>query len=147
MGAYEIESLNKEIIRIITDDEHYGESNYPFHIKPNFSTLGSFIETKPPAPLIGSVFDDSIGNLLGFDGTILFKEYNLSKKPVDILSFDNIFLHTNIAQGLIFKGKRTGIIHNFTISDYKKIAFLIFLNKNDKDLFFEIGFSERFLIV
>ena len=35
--------------------------------------------------------------------------------PVDILSFDNIFIETDIAQGMIFKGKRTGIIHNFTM--------------------------------
>ena len=26
------------------DEEHYTESNYPFTIKPNFSTLGSIIE-------------------------------------------------------------------------------------------------------
>ena len=37
------------------------------------------------------------------------------KKPVEILSFDNIFLHTDIAKGMIFRGKRTGIIHNFTL--------------------------------
>ena len=43
-GAYEIESLNKEIKRIVIDQEHYTETNYPFNIKPNFSTLGSIIE-------------------------------------------------------------------------------------------------------
>ena len=43
-GAYEIESLNNEIKRINIDDEHYNEANYPFKIKPNFSTLGSIIE-------------------------------------------------------------------------------------------------------
>ena len=43
-GAYEIESLNNEIKRIIIDEEHYTEANYPFSIKPNFSTLGSIIE-------------------------------------------------------------------------------------------------------
>ena len=40
-GAYEIESLNDEITRIIIDEEHYTEANYPFKTKPNFSTLGS----------------------------------------------------------------------------------------------------------
>ena len=43
-GAYEIESLNNEIKRIIIDQEHYTEANYPVSIKPNFSTLGSSIE-------------------------------------------------------------------------------------------------------
>ena len=33
-----------------------------------------------------------------------------------MLSFDNIFLETNIAQGMIFKGKISGIIHNWTMT-------------------------------
>ena len=114
-GAYEIESLNNEIKRIIIDEEHYTEAIYPFNIKPNFSTLGSIIEISTQGPVITFIPDDSIGNLLGFDKTTIFEEYNLSPNPVDILSFDNIFIDTNIAQGLIFKGKRTGIIHNFTM--------------------------------
>ena len=51
-GAYEIESLNNEIKRIIIDEEHYTEANYPFTIKPNFSTLGSIIEISPQGPII-----------------------------------------------------------------------------------------------
>ena len=114
-GAYEIESLNNEIKRIIIDQEYYTETNYPFNIKPNFRTLGSIIEISTQGPLITFVPDDSIGDLLGFIKTTIFEEYNLSPNPVDILSFDNIFLQCNIAQGMIFRGKRSGIIHNFTM--------------------------------
>ena len=114
-GAYELENLNNEIKRIIIDEEHYTEANYPFKIKPNFSTLGSIIEIFTQGPVITFVPDDSIRNLLGFNKTTIFEEYNLSPNPVDILSFDNIFLKCNIAQGMIFKGKRSGIIHNFTM--------------------------------
>ena len=114
-GAYEIESLNNEIKRIIIDQEHYTETNYPFNIKPNFSTLGSIIEISTQGPIITFVPDDSIGDLLGFNKTTIFEEYNLSPNPVDILSFDNIFLECNIAKGMIFRGKRSGIIHNFTM--------------------------------
>ena len=39
--AYEIESLNDIIKRIIIDEDHFTEANYPFTIKPNFSTLRS----------------------------------------------------------------------------------------------------------
>ena len=53
--------------------------------------------------MFGFVFDDSIDNLLGFNETILWEEYILSPNPVDILSFDNIFLETDIAQGKIFR--------------------------------------------
>ena len=115
-GAYEIESLDAEIKRILIDKEYYTEASYPFSIKPNFSTLGSITTITAQGPIIGFVFDDSIGNLLGFNETILWEEYNLSQNPVDILSFDNIFIETDIAQGMIFKGKRTGIIHNWTMT-------------------------------
>ena len=114
-GAYEIERLNYEIKRIIIDQEHYTETNYPFNIKPNFSTLGSIIEISSQGPIITFVPTDSIGDLLGFNKTTIFEEYNLSPNPVDILSFDNIFIETDIAKGMIFKGKRTGINYNFTM--------------------------------
>ena len=38
-----------------------------------------------------------------------------SSNPVDILSFDNIFLERDIPQCITFKGKRSGIIHIFTM--------------------------------
>ena len=115
LGPYEIESLNCEIKRIIIDDEHFTEANYPFKIKPKFSTLGSIIEKSNQESAISFRPDDSIGSLLGFNKRTIYEEYNLSDNPVDILSFDNIFIDCDIAQGMIFKGKRTGIIHNFTM--------------------------------
>ena len=114
-GAYEIESLNNEIKRIFIDKDYYTNEDYPFMIKPIFGTLGSIIEISQPGAVIGFVFDDSIGNLLGFNETLLYKEYNLSPNRVDILSFDNIFIECDIAQGLIFRGKRPRIIHSFTM--------------------------------
>ena len=107
--------MNDEIKRIIIDKEYYTETNYPFTIKPNFSTLGSIVEIKAQGPIIAFIFDVSIESLLGFNETIIYEENNLSPNPVDILSFDNIFLETDIAQGMIFKGRRSGIIHNFTM--------------------------------
>ena len=65
--------------------------------------------------MIGFVFVNYIGNLLGFNETIIWDEHKLSPNPVDILSFDKIFLECDIAQGMIFKGNRSGIIHNFTM--------------------------------
>ena len=114
-GAYEIESLNDEIKRIIIDENHFSEGNYPFKIKPNFTTLGSIVEIIDPEAAISFKPDDSIGSLLGFNKRIIYEEYNLSDNPVDILSFDNFFLECNIAQGMIFRGKRSRIIHNFTM--------------------------------
>ena len=114
-GAFELVSLNSEIKRIIIDKGHYSEKEYPFTIRPNFSTLGSIIEMSPQGLMINFLFDDSIGDLLGFHAITLYEEYIISPNPVDILSFDNIFNHTNVAQGMIFKGKRSGKYFNFTM--------------------------------
>ena len=97
-GSYEIESLNDDFKRIIIDKGQYTKNAYPLKIKANFITLGSIVEIQSQGPLIGFVSDDSIRILLGFNETILWEEYNLSQNPVDILSFDNIFIHTDIAQ-------------------------------------------------
>ena len=114
-GAYELESLDDEIKRICIFDGHFRESNYPFIIKPSFSTLGSIIQIDEGIGRhIDFEHDDSFRDLLGYKPKILNKEYNLSDQPVDILSFDNILIETDIAKGMIFKGKRTGIIINFT---------------------------------
>ena len=115
-GAYELENLNNEIKRLIIDEEHYTDANYPFTIKPNFSTLGSIIEISTQGPVISFLPDDSIRDLLGFNKTTVFEEYNLSSYPVDIISFDNIFIETDIAKGMIFRGKRSGIIHNWSMN-------------------------------
>ena len=113
-GAYELEILSNEIKRIIIEEDHYTEANYPFTIKPNFSTLAPIIETSAQRPVIIFVPDDSIGDFLGFNKATIYEEYNLSPNPVDILSFENIFLECDIAQALIFRCKRSGTIHNFT---------------------------------
>ena len=66
-------------------------------------------------PVKAFVPDDIIRDLLGLNKTTKYEEHNLSPNSVDILSFDNIFLECNFAQGMIFRGKRSGIIHNFTL--------------------------------
>ena len=107
--------MNDEIKRIIIDQGHYTQDEYPYTIKPKFSTLGSIIEILPRGPIISFASDDSIRNLIGFYETLLYKGYNLSDDPADFLSFDNIFLERDITEGMIFRGERSGVIHNFTI--------------------------------
>ena len=50
---------------------------------------------------------------MGFGKITIYEEYNISPNPVDIISFDNIFIETDIAEGMIFRGQRTGIIFNW----------------------------------
>ena len=107
--------MNKEIKRIITDPGHFTTSDYPFLIKPNFSTLGSIIEISDEESAISFIPDDSIRDLLGFKKSSIYEKHNLSPKPVDIISFDKTFIETDIAKRMIFKGKRSGIIQKFTM--------------------------------
>ena len=83
-GAYELESLDLEIKRIIIEEGHITKDFYPFSIKPNFSTLGSIIEITDPNYLIDFTYDNTIRDLLGFNAVILEDEYNLPQNPVDI---------------------------------------------------------------
>ena len=116
LGAYEIESLNNEIKRIIIDEEHLTEADYPFTIKSNFSTLGFVIEISRQGPINNVLPDDSIRILLGIDGATIYEKVNLSPNPVDNLSFVKIFFEPDIAQGMIFRGKRSDIIHSCTMT-------------------------------
>ena len=74
-------------------------------MKPNIRNLGSIIEIS--SNITGSQIaftpNDSIGDLLGFKPKVMHEEYILSGYPIDILSFDNIFIETNIAKGIIIK--------------------------------------------
>ena len=114
-NAYEIKSLNNEIKRSIIDEGHFTEANYPFTIKRTFSTLGSIIKISPQGLLISFMSDDSTKHPLGFNPSTLYEEQNLSPNSVDILSFHNIFLECDFAQGSSFKGKGSDIIHNLTM--------------------------------
>ena len=72
-GAYAIESLNKQIRRIIVAKEQYAESIYPFKIKPNFSKLGSVIEISTQGPIFTFQPDDSLKDLSAFNKTRIYE--------------------------------------------------------------------------
>ena len=61
------------------------------------------------------MFDDSIRDLLQFNARTIDEDYTPSINPVDISSFDKFFIECDVAKGMIFQGKRSGIIHNFTM--------------------------------
>ena len=84
-GAYEIESLNKEIKRLYIEDVYITEEDYPFTIKPDFSTLGSIIEIESRRGWqISFVQDYSLRDLLGFKSKVTRDEYNKSDYLVDL---------------------------------------------------------------
>ena len=80
--------------------------------KTEFPTLDSVIEFSRQEPLISFLPGVSIRDLSGFNPETLYEKHKLSPDPVNIASFDDVFLETDIAQGEIFSGKRKAIFHN-----------------------------------
>ena len=120
-----MEYLNAENRSIIINDGYHSKEDYPITIRLHFSTLRSIIEIAPGRGWqVSFVEDNTLRDLLAFQLRVIHGNKNLSEKPVDILSFDNIFLEKNIAQGMIFESKRSGSNHKFIVGlhgQYKNI--------------------------
>ena len=112
--ADDIPSFQTKIKELIIENGDATEENYPFLIRPNYSNNHSIIEIADGWE-IDFTQNKTIRDVLGFGKKIINEEINFSENPVEIISFDNIFIETNIAKGLIINGKRSGIIHNFTM--------------------------------
>ena len=102
--AYEVESSNRELKGNILDEGYIIEKEYPFSITPKFSTLGSIVKITPRRRWKNKfVQDDTSRELLGFQTLVIHEEVNLSHNPVEMMSFDEIFLETEFAQGRLSK--------------------------------------------
>ena len=113
-GAYELGAIDLEIKRLMVSNGDSDGETFPITIKPNFNTQESIIEIEDGWE-IDFTYARTIRTPLGFDARVVSKNYNLSDHLLDIISFDNIFVESDIAQGMINNGKRTRIIHNFTM--------------------------------
>ena len=90
--AYKLECLNVEIERNTFKKTHFTEADYRFTIKLNFSTKGSIIEISRKQPLFSFIPDYSIRDLSGFSAVTIYEKFSLSPDPVEISTFDNLFL-------------------------------------------------------
>ena len=63
---------------------------------------------------IGFINDPSIRDHLGFYSNVIYERNNSSDQPVDISSFEDIFLECDIAHGMIFKERFSEKNRNFT---------------------------------
>ena len=86
-----------------------------FKKRPIFGISWSIVEISSNGSQIAFTPDDSVRYILGFKPKVVYEKYNSSGYPDDILAFDNIFLETDIAQGMISKRKRSALIHIFTM--------------------------------
>ena len=61
------------------------------------------------------MFDHSIRHVLRFLVITIYEKFYIPPNLVGNLSFDNISLETDITNYMTFKGKRSGVILNFTL--------------------------------
>jgi hypothetical protein len=118
-GAYEITEINNEVKRLMVANGHSSINpstfhDYYVHITPNFNTQKSIIQINEEYTAIDFNTWNSIGKVLGFLPRVIMQPFNESDNKVNIISFDNIFIHCDIAQGMILNGKRSTIIHGFS---------------------------------
>ena len=66
-GTYEFEILNAEGKMFNIEAGLFSEADYPFTMKPKFSTLGFAIENCRQEELFSSIPDDIIGVFRGFN--------------------------------------------------------------------------------
>ena len=77
-GVEEIESLNEEFKWTIIDKECITEEDFPFTIKPNYSTLHSITGIRPARGLqLSFVPDRTWRKLLAFKAKVIHDEWNL----------------------------------------------------------------------
>ena len=113
-GAYELEILKNEIEGIIIREGHFTEADYPLNQTKSLKSRRKEISRQDA--LISFTPDDSIRDIMCLNPETIHEKYHLSPNPVDILSIDNIFPEAYVAQGMIFKGKRSRNDHKLTMN-------------------------------
>ena len=105
-GAKNLESLRGEITNPPFNEGYVSEEDYPFTIKPTYSILQGNIENWAWYRMKNqSCTRRYFLRILGCKPKVIHEESNISNYPVDILSFDNVFLEIKLPLGKIIKVK------------------------------------------
>ena len=83
----------RNVRRIKIDEGYSTEEDYPFTIKPCFSSSNSIVDIEPGRGWqVSLVVDETLRVSFGYKPNVVHEEYILSHNFVDILSFDNFSL-------------------------------------------------------
>ena len=113
-GAYETENLDNELKRYIIKEGYFTEGDYPFKIKPNFSSLCSVKEISWQKPLISFIPDDSIRDISGFNA-ITKKTKNLTYHLPRSPYYRSIIFSSNAISDEVWYSKEKGVREFLTI--------------------------------
>jgi hypothetical protein len=114
-GAYEFESLNDEIQRLMkVNGDWDSESNaYYITMSANTSTLKSTVDITNTDYKVDFTIGNTIRSILGFDSEILSHGYNVSEKIVNIIDFNSIFVNCDCINGSYVNGILSPVIYSF----------------------------------
>lgn len=143
-GSYEIDTLNKEIRRLMFDNGDYDETattvNKRFYItlSINDGTKCSIIFITNPQYRVDFTAPNTMRELLGFGEEILSKPYNESTVGIQASKILSIYVNTNIATGGRSNAKKRPYIFSFnpnSVGSGYRLYEKNNSNNNNKDLY------------
>ena len=105
-GAYEIQDISNEIIRVMKGRNHWDEKDPPFSLTLNLNVFKSVIDIKSDILKIDFTQAKTFRHMLGFDSKVLTKGYNISTSTVQIL------IKCSIISGSYHNGKPSTVSYS-----------------------------------
>jgi hypothetical protein len=107
-GAYEIATINSEIVRLMAANGDAGIT-----ILPDTVTFGTIIEITPATYRVDFTIANSIRTVLGFDAGILSTGRNTSQNEADIININIILINCDIVSNSYVNGSPFPCIYSF----------------------------------
>ena len=114
-GAYQIESINDEIQRLMKENGDWDQASNAFYvnISANTSTLKSIIDITNDEYKIDFTISNSLRSILGFDSVILSKGHNIPDNIVNIIDFNSIFVNCDCIRESYINGFQYPVMYSF----------------------------------
>src|SRR6266496_2086707 len=112
-GSYEIDDMNIEIARQMTNNGHYDTINSASYINILIFASRVIMIIKNDTYRVDFNVQNSIGKMLGFSPMILTAGYHKSPNFVDVNAITSIFVHIDIVSGSFLNGSSSQIIYTF----------------------------------
>jgi len=111
-GAYEIQDISNEIIRVMKGRNHWDEKDPPFSLTLNLNVFKSVIDIKSDKLKIDFTQAKTFRHMLGFDSKVLTKGYNISTSTVQITTASSILIKCSIISGSYHNGKPSTVLYS-----------------------------------
>ena len=116
-GAYEIEQINQEVYRQLSQTHPITNiSQSPLKIEANTSTLHCITRLDDQYS-VDFTKQNTLKDILGFDSRVLNSSDNYFDKKVNIIDIDRIHICTDSIIGSIRSGQRSNILYTIILNE------------------------------